>query len=279
MNKKCCTLILQRNLPHVTNEVGDFILENSGELTDFYVIESGSDDDKLSKFVDTTFHGNWPDARKNGLRPPRGFNYALCELDRLGLKYDYYFMLQGDVDIKNKNTLEVLISEMEAYPKIGMISPMSKNWGNEFKDMYSVKKTRPCTLIPHLAWLVSRELIDSISKDYKKDMYGYIYDGTNFRGYDTDTEILVKCYQNDMFPAITSKVYVEEKVNQTNENHEVMKTEKTKDHQKLFYEEGMVWLKKKYGFDGKIPMRKLLDKSCSDFFNNNPEIIKLFYKR
>ena len=34
--KDCCTILLQRNLPDVTNKTGDVILENSSDITDFY---------------------------------------------------------------------------------------------------------------------------------------------------------------------------------------------------------------------------------------------------
>ena len=84
--KNICTLFLQRNLPEVTNVFGDHFLKWNGNVSDFYVIESGSDKKNLSKFTNQTLHADWPDAIKNGLRIGRGFNYGLLELKKLSRK-------------------------------------------------------------------------------------------------------------------------------------------------------------------------------------------------
>tara|TARA_A100001011_G_scaffold399324_1_gene507446 strand:- start:1751 stop:2578 length:828 start_codon:yes stop_codon:yes gene_type:complete len=270
--KKCCTILLQRNLPDITNKIGDKIIKNSSHLTDFYVVESGSDDDKLSKFKNNTFHANWPEAKRMGLRTGRGFNYGLSELEKLGKKYKYYFMITGDTVFETDDFVNVLVSEMEKHGKMGILSPLSRGW-TEFKGMWGSNRTMACTLIPHVSWIVRRELIEVIGKDYNKDYMGYLYDGENFRCYDADTEILVKCYNNNFFPAVTSKVFMTEDSFLTDRNVDVMKTERRELHRKLMWDEGMAWLKKKYGFDGKIPMRNLLNNSCANFFKRNQDLI------
>ena len=127
--KRCCTILLQRNLPEVTNKIGNQILQNSGDLTDFYVVESGSDDDLLSSFASNTFHANWEDARKNGLRTGRGFNYGLTEIKKLGKKYEYYFLITGDTILEEDNAVNILVNEMDTYGKMGLVSPLSRKWG------------------------------------------------------------------------------------------------------------------------------------------------------
>jgi hypothetical protein len=271
--KKCCTILLQRNLPEVTNRIGEEILSNNSDLTDFYVVESGSDDDRLSKFTKNTFHANWDDARKNGLRTGRGFNFGLTELEKLGKKYDYYFLVTGDTIFEQKNCVEIMLSEMENNPKMGILSPLSRKWGNEFSHLWDKNKTQSVTLIPHVAWMFKHKLIETISKDFEsKDFMGYLYDGTNFRCYDADTEILVKSYTYDFFPAITSKVYIKEDEFLTDRNFKVMKTEDRETHKKLMWDEGMAWLKRKYNFDGKQQMRQLLYNSRYHFFKRNPDV-------
>ena len=74
--------------------------------------------------------------------------------------------------------------------------------------------------------MVRGELIDIIAKDYQKNFMGYLYDGENFRCYDADTEILIKCYQNNFYAAITSKVCISEDEFLTDRNHQIMKTER-----------------------------------------------------
>ena len=75
MKKKACTLFLQRNLPEATEKFAKNLIRYNDKVTDLYVIESGSDDENLTKYP--TFHANWEDARINGLRTGRGFNYGL----------------------------------------------------------------------------------------------------------------------------------------------------------------------------------------------------------
>ena len=271
--KKCCTILLQRNLPEVTNKIGDEILQNNDNLTDFYVVESGSDDDRLSKFTENTFHANWDEARENGLRTGRGFNFGLTELKKIGKEYEYYFLVTGDTVFEQKNCVEILLKEMESNPKMGIISPLSRKWGNEFSHLWDKNRTQSVALIPHVAWMFRSELIDIISEDFSsKDFMGYLYDGTNFRCYDADTEILVKSYLYDFFPAITSKVYIKEDELLTDRNFKVMKTENRETHKKLMWDEGMAWLKRKYNFDGKQQMRQLLHQSRHLFFNRNPNL-------
>ena len=76
--KKACTLFLQRNLPDVTEDFAKVLFEFNNESTDLFVIESGSDDENLTNYP--TFHADWKDARANGLRTGRGFNFGLKRL-------------------------------------------------------------------------------------------------------------------------------------------------------------------------------------------------------
>ena len=51
-----------------------------------------------------------------------------------------------------------------------------------------------------------------------------------------------------------------------------MKTERREIHKKLMFDEGMSWLKKKYNFTGKAPMRRLLNDSCREFLHRNRDL-------
>jgi len=57
--KPVANLILNRNLPDISNDLGDHILKWNSDVTDVYVIESGSDANKLSKYC--KFWANWPE--------------------------------------------------------------------------------------------------------------------------------------------------------------------------------------------------------------------------
>ena len=94
--KKIATIILNRNLPKVTDLLYEHILRYDGELADIYVIEAGSDVDKLSQYM--SWHANSKEVVKNGLRYGRGMNFGLSALvkDNKFDKYDAFFFFFYD---------------------------------------------------------------------------------------------------------------------------------------------------------------------------------------
>ena len=71
--KKVATIILNRNLPDVTNSLVEHIYQYDGSFTDIFVVEAGSDSDKVSKYM--TWNADWADAKAHGLRYSRGMNF------------------------------------------------------------------------------------------------------------------------------------------------------------------------------------------------------------
>lgn len=265
--KPIATLILNRNLPAVTDKLVEHLQRWDGELTDVYVIESGSDEDKLSKYK--SFWANWPEAMERGLHYCRGFNFGLMELDKLA-KYKYYFMVCGDSVFPEQPTLKMLLERMEKYSKFGIISPLSTDWG-ENSYFTDESDTKCFWLIPHVSWLFRRTFLDTIIEKKDPSYLNYFYDGTNFRGYDADTELIIKAYKNDFAMAVTSAATFYEELELTDRNADVMKTEAAKVHQQLMYEEGLAWMKRKYGFEGKWKMREWANQVYDEFFKRNPD--------
>ena len=271
--KKVCTLYLQRNLPDVTNKFGDHFLKWNGDISDFYVIESGSDPNRLSKFTNNTFYASSPEAVKNGLRFCRGFNFGLIELEKIKKKYEFIILSFGDAVLFDEPTVDILLNEMYLYPKMGIISPTCPKWGDDVNGTFNGRETTAHWLTPHVFWMFRTEYIKQvINQNNDSTLTSHFYDGTNFRGYDTDTEIILRAYQNDWFYAVTKKTKHLENHELTTNNYEEMKTEKYSEHKKLMWDEGMVWLKKKYGFDGKHQMRQLAYSNYLNFFKNNPNL-------
>ena len=60
--KPIATLILNRNLPKVTDKLYRAIKKNEGSITDIFVIEAGSSKNNLSKYV--TWHANSKSVKK-----------------------------------------------------------------------------------------------------------------------------------------------------------------------------------------------------------------------
>lgn len=89
--KQVATIILNRNLPEVADRLYEHLEKYDGNATDIYVVEAGSDANRLSK--NTSWHANWTEAMQNGLRYGRGMNYGLSKLWREGRfkNYDAFF--------------------------------------------------------------------------------------------------------------------------------------------------------------------------------------------
>jgi hypothetical protein len=75
---RIATIVLNRNLPEVTDRLCDQLERIDGNLTDVFVVESGSNDSHLSRHC--TWYADWPEVRDHGLRYQRGMNYALSQL-------------------------------------------------------------------------------------------------------------------------------------------------------------------------------------------------------
>ena len=63
--KKAATLILNRNLPLVTEKLYEHLILYDKNFTDIFVIEAGSDEDKLSKY--STWYVDSPKVKKDAL--------------------------------------------------------------------------------------------------------------------------------------------------------------------------------------------------------------------
>ena len=272
--KKCATILLQRNYPKATNEFGEKLLHSNSDHTDFYVVESGSDPDQLSNYKKNTFHADWPEAIKSGLRTGMGFNYGLLELKKRNLDYEYIVLATGDTKLPDDEPLiSIMIEEFENNEKMGIISPISYKWGDKVTAFNKKKITLASYYpTPHVMWMFRRECIEDIARENDDYTYmRYLYDGTNFRAYACDAELIIKAFKNNWCFAITSKTSIQEEDDMTDKNHKQMKTESSAVHKDLMYREGLKWLKEKYGFDNKLQMWSLIRSSYETFFTNNPD--------
>jgi len=275
--KKACTFLLQRNLPDVTNKFAENLLKYNSDLTDFYVVESGSDDDNLT--AHNTLHADWDDARANGLRVGRGFNFTAKEIIERNLDYEFVMMTTGDAHLPEEPVIEILLEEMEKHPKIGIISPITWNWGERVSSFSGQQITKAMNIpIPHICWMFRRECIDDIVAGKELSVYeDFLYDGTNFRGYGIDTELMMKAFSNDWAFTVTSKTSHQEEYNLTDKNYVAMKTDSHNTHRALMWQEGLKWFKNKYGFNDKYGLTRMLQEEYKKFFERNPGMSDLIY--
>lgn len=267
---KVATIVLNRNLPDVTDRLCEQIKEHDGDLTDIFVVEAGSDNDKLSKHV--TWHATWPEAREHGLRYSRGMNYGLSELWKEGLfdKYEAFFLLTNDTELPREPVLKLLLEELEAHPRVGLLSPCSRNWGERF--LLKEQTIKYFWYIHNTAYLLRKGFIECIMDRNEPNYMNFLFDGSNFRGYGTEQELIAKGYANDWAAAITRNVWTEENESYLLNKSDLIKTEPYEENLRLYVEEGKAWMKRKYGFNNRWIMQMYAKFMYEKFFEYHPEV-------
>lgn len=270
MNTRVATIILNRNLPDPTDRLYEHLAATDGDLTDVFVLEAGSDIDKLSKYC--TWHANDSNIRKNGLRYCRGMNYALLNLykENKWSSYDAFFLLTNDTVLESRKTIEPLLEILDKHSKLGILSPCSRRWGERL--LLTAEPTKYFWFIHNHALLIRREFLESIMQLIEPSFMNFIFDGSNFRGYLSESELIAKAYANDWAAAITSEVYAEENESYLLEKADLIKTEVFEENIRLYLQEGSMWIKQKYGFNSRWSMQQYVKSFYDLFFENNPHL-------
>ena len=267
---RVCTIILNRNLPEPTEKLYEHLIKYDDEDNDIYVLEAGSDSDKKSKY--TTWYADEPEILKNGLRYGRGMNYALLELFKNNNwnKYEAFFLLTNDTELYPNKTIRHLINILNEHPKVGILSPASKTWG-EIQLLKDIK-TKYFWYINNNALLLRRKFIESIMEKENPNYMNFVYDGSNFRGYFTESELIAKAYANDWSAAITKEVFAEENETYLLEKSDLIRTEDFIENRRLYLEEGKKWIMRKYGFNSRWTMNQYVKFFYDQFFEFHPEL-------
>ena len=100
----------------------------------------------------------------------------------------------------------------------------------------------------------------------------FLFDGNNFRGYQTETELVAKAYINDWSAAITSEVITTENESYLLNKSDLIKTETYDENLKLYIEEGRRWMKEKYGFNSRWTFQQYTKFFYDRFFEFHPEL-------
>jgi hypothetical protein len=267
--KKIATIILNRNLPEVTDRLYEHISKYDGDQTDIYVVEAGSDASKLSRY--TTWHANSDEVLANGLRYGRGMNFGLVQLLKEGKfdQYDAFFLLTNDTEFKAGPTLSPLVEILNKHSHVGILSPCSERWGERL--LLKDEATKYFWFVHNNAYLLRREFIESICDKEEPGVMNFLFDGTNFRGYGSEHELIAKAYANDWAAAITSQVWAAENESHLLDHADQIKTEGYEENLKLYITEGRRWMRKKYGFNSHWSMQQYVKGFYDKFFEFHPE--------
>jgi hypothetical protein len=270
--KKVATIILNRNLPEVTDRLYDHLKLHDGDFTDIYIVEAGSDIARLSK--NYTWHVNSLEVKKHGLRYCRGMNFGLSQLwvENKFKNYDSFLLLTNDTELEAQPTIKSLIQVLEDHPRVGILSPCSRRWGE--RHLLIDQKTKYFWFIHNNSLLLRREFLESILNSKQINYMNFVFDGSNFRGYGTESELIAKAYANDWAAAITTEVWAAENESYLLEQSDLIKTEKYEENLKLYIEEGRSWMRYKYGFNSRWSMNHYVKSFYESFFKFHPEFAK-----
>jgi hypothetical protein len=119
--------------------------------------------------------------------------------------------------------------------------------------------------------MLRREYIEDVCNLDTPDYLHFLFDGTNFRGYGTESEIIAKAYINNWAAAITAEVWAEENESHLLQKADLIKTESFIENQRLYLEEGKHWMRNKYGFNSRWSMQYYVKSFYDQFFDINPE--------
>jgi len=270
--KKVATIILNRNLPFITDKLCEHLIKYDGDQTDIYVVEAGSDPHKLSRY--TTWHVNSDEVIANGLRYGRGMNYALVQLLAEGKfdQYEAFFLLTNDTEFKPKPTISVLLSVFNEHQRVGILSPCSERWGERL--LLENQKTRYFWFIHNNAYFLRRNFIETVCNKDQPDFMNFLFDGSNFRGYGSEHELIAKAYANDWAAAITTLVWAGENESHLLDYADQIKTEGYEQNLKMYLTEGRAWMRNKYGFNSHWSMQQYVKSFYDKFFDYHPEYSK-----
>jgi len=267
--KRVATIILNRNLPEPTDRLVEHLKRFDGDNTDIYVVEAGSDKNQLSRYC--SWHVDSAEICEHGLRYSRGMNYGLLQLWKEGIwdKYDAFFLLTNDTELFEIGTVRILLSLLDEHPRAGIISPCSKCWGERL--LLRDETTKYFWFINNSAYFIRRQFLDMIKKTDFPSYMNFVFDGSNFRGYHSESEIIAKAYANDWAAAITTEVFAEENESYLLNKQDLIKTESYEKNLQLYIEEGEKWIKSKYGFNSRWSMLQYVKSFYDNFFDFHPE--------
>lgn len=266
---RVATIILNRNLPDVTNKLYEHLQTYDAHGNDIFVIEAGSEPNNLSSYV--TWHADWPEACEQGLRYCRGMNFGLSELwkENRFRDYDAFFLLTNDTEFQARETVRPLVSILDRHPRVGILAPCSRRWGERF--LLEKNQTKYFWFIHNNAYLLRREFIESICNGDDPTHMNFLFDGTNFRGFGCESELIAKAYANDWAAAITSSIWASENESHLRSKAGLIRTEEIDINLQLYIEEGQAWMRKKYGFNSRWSMQQYVKSFYDLFFEFHPE--------
>lgn len=153
---RVAVLVASRNRPDLVESVVRYFGESVTIPHDLYVVECGTDSDKLSAhstlwYADPDFRG-------------KCYGHALAlEAARKAGQYDYYFVMMNDTVFEpGVDVLRVLIDQLEREPRMAILSPTNAQGGYPAAAKQRSHGWRAVTTCDYLAFLIRASALDEV---------------------------------------------------------------------------------------------------------------------
>lgn len=154
-------LIVSRNRPDLVRAQAESLARNSSLPHDVYVVEAGTDDDKLCehstvRYADEDFRGK-----------AFAHNVALEEARRAaqasGEAYDYFWVLTNDVVFdEGVDAMGILVETMEREPRLGILSPTVEDGGSPGSTRRPGGGWRPVSTCEPVAFMIRASVVETV---------------------------------------------------------------------------------------------------------------------
>jgi hypothetical protein len=162
-----------------------------------------------------------------------------------------------------------LTAQLALHPRMGIVAPCSQRWGERL--LLGKDSTRYFWYVHNTAVLLRREFVECIAEKESPTYLNFLYDGTNFRGYHAETELIAKGYANDWAAGITTCAWAEENETHLLNRADLIKTDSYEANIQLYVTEGLAWMRRKYGFNSRWQMQMYAKFWYEKFFEYHPE--------
>jgi hypothetical protein len=183
--------------------------------------------------------------------------------------YDYFLLTRNSITFDGP-LVASLVAEIERHPHVAIMSPCAESW--EERELLGDDETAYVWHVNHIMWLVRRDFVEKIMERAEPTYMNLLYDGTNFRGHYADTELVIKGYANGYATALTTRATFREKTDLLRKYSDLMMTEPYGVNERLIFEEGREWMRRKYGFTTRLQMQDYARLFYNRFFEMNPHL-------
>lgn len=193
MNHKTCVIIISHNDGTLTDSLCDNIIRNSKSEYDLFVVETGSDISKMSKYVTL-----WV---KDKIRMTRGFNkgiqHALWREKWENVHYDNFWCLVNDAKLPEQDVMSGLLEVMSCNNDCGQAHPYISNSVSPYQRGKGGNGWFKTSFVEIVCPMFSRKSIEI-----------GLFDDRFFYGWGLDYEIPYILHKNGLRSYISNKVSV-----------------------------------------------------------------------